>query len=59
MADIVGWRWDEPPGSVEMWDGTVVRVRRGDTVAGYVTPCGTLVAVRVIKARVHDGARVH
>ena len=48
-AQLMGWQWENPTAFVTLWDGTEVEVMPGDTVAGYMTVCGTLVAVHVFK----------
>lgn len=48
-AELLGWEWDDSPCQMVMWDGVEIAVDRGDTVAGYMTPDGTMIAVAVIK----------
>lgn len=48
-AELVGMEWEDDSCWMEMWDGQEVSVDPGDTVAGYMTPDGTLIAVTVFK----------
>jgi hypothetical protein len=57
-AELVGIEWDEEACLMEMWDGQEVGIGPGDTVAGYMTPDGTLIAVTVFK-RPPDTDRPH